>query len=408
MFEHGGDIAAYEKELGISFRKSGSGLSSQSRQRGLDFSASISPLPMSEKAVQAAMLSLSESTAYPDPYCRALRSVLSGHLKVPADQILCGGGASDLIYRLAAAKKPKKALVISPCFGEYEAALKLVGCRAERYVLSEEHDFRLTEEFLTRIDDSIQMVFLAQPNNPTGLTIPPLLLKKIHKRCQKHGVFLVLDECFIEFLDQPQQYTLLTALQSDAGADPSRQGSSPEERSCGKRSSGKRNSEEKGQEERNLEKRSQENGSLMILRAFTKFYGMAGLRLGYCICQDLSLLEQMRLQGPPWPVSTPAQEAGVAALEDQDYARRLHSLIKKERRSLSDTLTSLGLRVIPGEANFLLFQSTADLGKQLKKQGVVLRCCADFAGLGPDWYRTAVRTPEENRVLILAIQEILT
>ena len=345
---HGGDRSGFEQEYGMA---------------PLDFSANVSPLGMPESAGQAAAQALSDSAAYPDPFCRELRQTLSVHHGVRPEHILCGNGASDLIYRLCAALRPGKALIPVPSFSEYEAALRLSGSQIERFFLHAENDFCLTEEFMDHITPDLDAVFLCNPNNPTGRTVEPKILKGILDRCRETDALLVLDECFADFLDAPEEHSMLPELQG---------------------------------------------GNLLILRAFTKFYGMAGLRLGYCLCGDESLLEKMVRCGPPWPVSAPAQAAGAAALQDRTYSCRLREVIQTQRRSLAEGLTSLGLQVIPGEANFLLFFSrAADLGDRLKRRGILIRDCRDFPGLGPGWYRTAVRTEPDNQTLLAAIREVM-
>ena len=146
---------------------------------------------------------------------------------------------------------------------------------------------------------------------------------------------------------------------------------------------------------------------LFLLRAFTKTFSMAALRLGYGLCGDSGLLSEMARRSQPWNVSLPAQLAGVAALEDQDYLVRSRALIRAERRYLAAALAALGLRVCPSDANYLLFRGPADLKGQLLARGILIRDCSNYRGLGPGWYRTAVKLPEENRRLAEALRHIL-
>lgn len=341
---HGGDLPGYERKYG---------------RIPLDFSANVSPFGMPENVRQAAAEALQEAHNYPDPFCRELREALSAKLCVPAEWILCGNGASDLIYRLAYASRPGHAYMAVPTFSEYRAALEAAGCRAAVHVLKEENDFELTEAFLEGITPDTDFVFLCQPNNPTGRAVEAGLLRRILKKCDDAGALLVMDECFLPFMEKPEEYSLLPYLQGHR---------------------------------------------LLILRAFTKYEGMAGLRLGYCLCEDAELLEKMRRAGPPWPVSSVAQAAGIAALRDEETRVRLRELIPAERTRLADGLREAGYRVIPGEANFLLFCGEENLGRRLKQEGILIRDCRNFDGLPAGWYRTAVRTPAENRKLLEAVK----
>lgn len=343
---HGGDHAAYEREYGCA---------------PLDFSANVSPLGVPEGVRAAICRAAADCDRYPDPRCAALCDAIARHEGVPGEWVLCGNGAAELIWRVVNAARAKRALVAAPCFGEYEAALEGCGCAVERYPLDDA--FRLDEGVLDAVPDG-GLVFLSQPDNPSGVPVAPALLRRMLARCRETGARLVADECFLGFLDEPERYT----LKGELGAHP----------------------------------------ELLILGAFTKLYGMAGVRLGYALCADAAFLDAVRRAGPPWSVSSLAQEAGLAALRDEEYVRRVRALVARERPRLYEALCALGLRVVAGEANFLLFRCALPLDKPLRARGILLRSCGDFAGLDETWYRAAVRTREENERLIAALKEILT
>ena len=346
---HGGDWAGYEREYSLLL---------------LDFSANVSPLGVPEGVQRAAVKALGRADRYPDPLCRELREKLSERYGVPANWILCGNGASDLIYRLALAKGPKTALVSAPTFSEYENALTLCGCSVTRFPLRHNNNYAVSEDILTAVAPGLDMMFLCEPNNPTGRTTDRRLLVKILERCAAQGTLLVVDECFNDLLDDPAEHSLLNLLSRSS--------------------------------------------NLLILRAFTKSYGMAGLRLGYALCRDGELLERMRQSGPPWAVSGPAQAAGLAALKEDGYLSQLRRLIQQERPRLAAGLAALGCKVCPGEANYLLFLSPMpNLGQKLRERGILLRDCSNYHGLGPGWYRAAVRSGEENQALLGAMREVL-
>ena len=345
---HGGDWAGYETEYGT---------------RPLDFSSNVSPLGLPEGVRRAVELSLGDSALYPDPLCRALRQALGEHLGIPPGHILCGNGAADLIYRLAFALKAGRALITAPAFSEYGAALAAAGTEITEYPLREENDFIPQEDILSFITPGIDAVFLCEPSNPAGVLAGRELLLKVLDKCREAGAVLALDECFSDFLDEPEEHTLLPWL---------------------------------------------EGGSLVIFRAFTKFYAMAGLRCGWCMSADEALLEKMRLAGAPWNVSTPAQAAGIAALKEKEYGERLRALNKREREFLHAELLKLGLRVIPGQADFFLFKSEDEaLDEKLRSRGILIRSCENYSGLGRGWYRAAVKERGDNVRLIEALGEAL-
>ena len=344
---HGGDWAGYRAEFG---------------RDALDFSANVSPLGLPAGVAAAITAALPMADRYPDPLCRALRTKLAAAEGVDTAQILCGNGAADLIYRLALALCPRRALLPAPTFAEYAAALETVDCDVQRFLLREENDFAVTDGFVDAIDDSTDAVFLCQPNNPTGqLTALPLVEQILH-RCAACGTLLVVDECFLDFLPDHALHTAKGLLGE---------------------------------------------GDLVILKAFTKLYGMAGVRLGYALSADTALLEQMQACGQPWGVSSLAQAAGLAALEETAYVEKVRALIAEQRPRLTAGLRALGLRVLDGRANYLLFQAPETLGEALRQRGAVLRSCANYPGLGPGWYRTAVRTRPENEQLLKLLAEVL-
>ena len=345
---HGGDWAGYRAEFGCD---------------ALDFSANVSPLGLPAGVAAAITNALPTADRYPDPLCRELRAALAGAEGVPADWILCGNGAADLIFRLALAVRPRRALLPAPTFAEYEAALLTVGCAVQRVFLREENEFAVTEEFVDAVTPETDIVFLCQPNNPTGQVTPPALVERLVRRCAECGAVLVVDECFLDFLPDRDAWTAKQLLRD-----------APQ---------------------------------LIILKAFTKLYAMAGVRLGYALCGDAALLEKMRGAGQPWAVSSLAQAAGLAALQETAYAGAVRALIAEQRPRMAAGLRALGLRVMDGQANYLLFRATPDFGEQLRRRGAVVRSCANYPGLDAAWYRTAVRTAEENTRLLQTMGEIL-
>ena len=132
-------------------------------------------------------------------------------------------------------------------------------------------------------------------------------------------------------------------------------------------------------------------------------YALAGLRLGYGMCADAGLLCEMEECGPPWSVSIPAQEAGCAALSEKEFVKKTREFIRTERNFLISEMERLGIRPVPGEANYILFQAQENLGELLLKQGILVRDCSDYVGLTKGYYRIAVRTREENEQLIHAL-----
>ena len=348
VYTHGGDIltaqAAYGGEV-------------------LDFSANLNPLGMPAPVAEAARQAADQSARYPDPLCRDLRRAIAAHDGVEEEQVVCGNGAADLIFRLAFALKPRKALVTAPTFSEYEEALTCVGCEMVRYTLDQSRNFDLDAGFVEAIGPDTDLVFLCTPNNPTGRLINGDLLEEVLERCGAVGAVLAVDECFLPL----------------ATGGPG------------------------------LAPRLKDHPNLVLLRAFTKSYAMAGLRLGYCLTANQGLREHLGKFAQPWSVSTPAQAAGVAALTScPHWAAEGRALVESTRTGLAAGLEAAGCTVIPGQANYLLFRlpGVANLKEKLLERGVLIRSCANYHGLGPDWYRVCVRGEAENRRLLAALSEV--
>ena len=332
-----------------------------SRTYQYDFSTNINPFGMPEKVKLAAMEGIENSVHYPDVQCRKLREAIAKKEQIPKEWILCGNGAAELIFSLAAAKNPKKALLISPGFAEYEQALGTIPCEIVFHELSREQGFLLGEDYLECLEEDIDLIFLCNPNNPTGLLIEPSLLDRILEKCRKKDIFVVLDECFLEFVSDEMQ--------------------NPQK------------------------KRLKENPSLFILKAFTKMYGMPGLRLGYGLCSDTVLLQKMKERTQPWNVSIPAQLAGAAACEEAGFVTKTRESIEKERSYLSEELQKLGFRVYPSAANYLFFEGPKELYEVCEEEGVLLRDCSNYRSLSQGDYRIAVRLHKENEALIRILKK---
>ncbi len=330
----------------------------------LDFSANVNPYGMSPAAREAAIAAVDDAVFYPDPKSRRLVAAIAAHEGVAEGCVLVGNGAADLIIRLASALAPRRALVLAPTFSEYEDALVQAGCLVQRCTLAEKDGFVPTDDLLKAVVPGIDVVFVCEPNNPTGLCMGRDLLVALLARCREVGARLVVDECFNGFLPNPAASSVKDLVAAEPG--------------------------------------------LVVLRAFTKLYGMAGLRLGYLLCSDAELLGKIAAHGQSWPVSCVAQAAGEAALSDGAWVADCLEKIAAAREYLAADLTALGLEVWPGQANYLMFRSSVlDLYQRLAEWGILVRDCSNYHGLGPGFYRVGVRRPEDNALLVKAIGDVL-
>lgn len=324
-----------------------------------DFSSNLNPLGMPQTVKNVLINSVDKWEKYPDPFCRRLTEKLAEKEKFPVEKIICGNGAADLIYRIVQAVKPQNSVVCAPSFGEYEKALLQSGSKITKHYLSEENGFVLDESILKIFDENIDMIFLCTPNNPTGRTIDGSVLSKIAEKCLTQNIICVCDECFLDFVKN-------------------------------------------GTSIRNFI-----NEKIIILKAFTKIYAMAGLRLGYAIFDDTELAANVQRTGQFWSVSAPAQAAGEAALDESDYFEKTFEIIEKEREYLSESLSQFGFKVYNSDANFILFRCNIPIDEMLLKEKILIRNCGNYDGLSNEFFRVAVRGHEKNTALISAIRRVI-
>lgn len=325
-----------------------------------DFSVNVNPFGMPKSCETAIIDSLRMASCYPDCEMTQLREQIAKKELgdgAEAGNVIFGNGASELIYAICQCLKPKKTLVTAPAFKEYEKGAEICGSSLCYAFLKEEEGFSVTKEILSMISPETELLFLCSPNNPTGQLIRRDLLLRIAEKCEACGTWFCLDECFLPFVSEEEEYTLKGKLK--------------------------------------------EFPHLMILKAFTKIFGMAGIRFGYLLSSDAALLEGIRGVMQPWNISIPAQAAALAALSEDDYVRKTKELIRREREFLLSELRKLKVPVIgrPG-ANFIFFKGDADLADRFLEKGVLIRNCSNYTGLREGFYRIGVRSPEENRALI--------
>ena len=330
----------------------------------LDFSANCNPLGTPQSVKKAIIDSVDGLSDYPRVGCGPLKEAIAVYEQTQKEYLICGNGAADLIFSLCRAKNPKKALLLAPTFAEYEQALVSVGCEITRYYLEETADFCVEENYLQFLKtEKPDIIFLCNPNNPTGITMPQELPEKILASCSELGIFMVVDECFLDFVKDPDRHTLKGKLA--------------------------------------------EHPNLFLLKAFTKRYAIPGVRLGYGFCSDRKVLERMEAVTQPWNVSTMAQQAGLAALKETEYVEKGRQIIFQESAWLKEEMTKLGLKVYPSEANYIFFRGPEDLFEKCVPKGILIRDCSNYPGLQKGYYRVAVKLYEQNEELVRVLTELV-
>lgn len=323
----------------------------------LDFSVNINPLGLQPNVKQALLQAVEECTKYPDIQHRKLKRAIACAYGIPQDSLFCGNGASELFLALVHGGRPKKVLLPVPSFYGYERAAAAVGAKILYHEMQEADGFTLTESVFPKIEklEAGDMVFLTNPNNPVGNRIKESLLQELCEVCEQKKIVVVLDECFLEFTGK-------------SGF---------------------------------LEQQERKFSNVVVIRAFTKFYAMPGVRLGFGFCQNPVLVQTIEQQLPEWNLSCFAEAAGIAALaEAAENRQNTLALIQRERTYLRKALQEMKIRVWQSETDFLLFFTELPLYEMLLKEGILIRDCSNFRGLGKGYYRIAVKTHTENEELV--------
>ena len=331
----------------------------------IDFSANLNPLGAPEWLPQRLINSLSELEVYPDPdYSAACRAIAQHEGLLPAQVRLTNGGAEAIFLAAAllAERGARRATIVQPTFCEYARACHHYAIAVTGLAL-EPARFELDEAQALAAMRHGDAVFLCRPNNPTGTLVERELIERMLREGQRHGSLLVVDEAFVDFVAPDERLTPLLARYDN----------------------------------------------LLLLRSMTKLYTIPGLRLGYLLGAEAVVARIATLQ-LPWSVNALAAALVEPLLADTDYHARTLAWLDLERPWLEHALRSLGLRVVPSCANFLLLQDSGSrpmsaLLEHLARGGILARHTHNFTGLDGAWLRIAVRTRHDNTRLVKAVAD---
>lgn len=358
---HGGNIRALAERAGCEVEEI------------LDFSANINPLGSPSVLRAALARGVDELGHYPDIEAKDLTAAIARRYGVAAGQVVAGNGSTELLYALTRAVKACRAVIPVPSYIDYAAAAELAGMEVQAAALREDRGFAVDFAELGAALRGGEMVFLGQPNNPTGLLLDGAELRRF--AAEHAGTTFVVDEAFADFVDGYDAPLGGPASGDGAGAELP--------------------------------------ANVVVLRSLTKFYAIPGLRLGFAAAAA-PLAAAIRRQVPPWSVNSLAQAAGAAVLADGEYVCRSRQAVRELRESLSRGLAQLGgLCVYPGEANYLLVRlnrasmDAAALAAALLRRRIAIRVCDNYPGLDGRFFRVAVRPAEDNAALLAALGEVL-
>ena len=361
----------------------------------LDYSSNINPYGIPESLKKRITENLEVLERYPDPDYVELRQKLANLNKVNLSDIILGNGATEIIFLFMKVINPKKILIVSPTFGEYERAVKAVGTsrnsidlscsddnknienkkiEIEYFELKESDDFKLNIGNLkNELENKYDLLIICNPNNPTGKFLKLAQTEEILKECNKYDTKLFIDEAFIEFLADGMKESII-------------------------------NTEENKK-------------NLFVTRAFTKFFAIPGLRLGYGMYFDKELEKKISEKKEPWSVNNFAEMAGSTVLDDAEYIEKTLKWIAEEKKYMYEKLNEIsGMKVYETEVNFItgkidekLFSEGLNvkiLREKMLEQGILIRDASNFKFLDERFFRLAIKDRASNERVIEAMKEI--
>ena len=287
---------------------------------------------------------------YPEPEPYSLEKVLAERFHLSSEEVCVTNGATEAIYLIAQTFRNQISAILMPTFSEYADACRL-------------HGHKVVPIYnLNRLPDRGRLIWLCNPNNPTGILINDRLLERIIKECDRNGVRIFLDECFLDFTGKEDELSYVKNILRYRG--------------------------------------------LFVLKAFTKMYAIPGIRLGYGITYDKELIDKMYDAGQPWNVSVLAQNAGIAALDEDKFAADTVSLISKEREFICTNFQKMNIKYWESDANYIFFMHKKGLKEELLNRGILIRDCSNYKNLTDGYYRIAIKSHKDNVKLIDALADI--
>ena len=350
---HGGNIYKFQRE---------------GKNDILDYSSNINPLGVPQKFIDIAKESFDKLVNYPDPYYIDLRKKIAEFNSLDLSNIIVGNGATEILFLYLKALKPKKVLILAPCFAEYERALKSVSAEINYFELKESDNFYPNIENLKKEieTNSYDLLLFCNPNNPTGQFIKLEDIKEIVVACENKNTKIFVDEAFIEFIENWQEKTVSLF----------------------------------------------KNKNSCIMRAFTKFCDIPGLRLGYGIGFDDEILNKMWEEKEPWTVNTFANLAGLVMLDDKEYIEKSEKWILEEKKFMYKELNEFQyLKAYRTECNFILLKiqniSSASLRDKMIEKNILIRDASNFKFLDYHFVRLAIKDRESNIKVLEALADIM-
>jgi threonine-phosphate decarboxylase len=335
----------------------------------IDFSVPFNPLGTSKSALQSIRQNLCLLKNYPDPDPQWLIKKISNYVGVHSDNVIVGNGSTELIHLFVETflDREYEAIIPVPTFGEYKTATLKVGGIPLLLRSDSASDFGLDFEKLEKaISKKTRIVFLCNPNSPTGRLLEKDAVLQIIKSAADKNVLVFVDEDYFEFVDYDKRYSVVEYVAR--------------------------------------------YNNLFVLRSLTKFFGLAGLRIGFGATSP-DVVKVLKKAQMPWSVNTLAMLAAAEAVQDNEFIVRSRDFISRSKRHMKKMLQQIPwLKVYPSDTNFFLIEivkgglTSTQLKEELAKKGLLIRDCSDFDGLSHKFFRVSVNRTKENSKLIRCLK----
>ena len=348
---HGGNIKEIERKFGIKYNKI------------IDFSSNINPLGVSKQVKKAIIDSMDDINKYPDISYMDLKKSIAQYEEIDKSYLMLGNGAAEVLFNILKALNPKKVLIPSPTFSEYKECADAIKSEVELYNLKEESFFKIEEDILKKITKEIDLIFICNPNNPTGVLTNKELLIKILTKSKESNSIVLIDESFMDFLKK--DFSMVDMLK--------------------------------------------DFNNLIILKSLTKFFAIPGLRIGYALCSNKKIIDKTQEVTPAWNINTFADIATRVSLSDTEYIDKTIQYMENEINFLYNGLKEFkNLTVYNPSVNFIFFKCNLDidLKDELLKYNILIRSCSNYDNLNKYYYRVAVKSRKDNAKLIYCLNDI--
>ena len=349
---HGSDLEKIEEIYGIK------------KEEIVSFSANVNPLGVSPKLRVALSEQIDAITSYPDREYTSLRKCIAEYCNTDYENVIVGNGSTELISLFIQIEHPKKAMIIGPTYSEYEREISLGGGTTLYYPLKEADNFKLdTEDFISHLNESIDLLVICNPNNPTSSCISRKDMRHILDACKQHDIYVMVDETYVEFAENMDEIDSVPLTNY--------------------------------------------YNNIVILRGTSKFFAAPGLRLGYAITGNRDLIKSINTRKNPWTINSLAVVAGETMFRDTDYIRQTKNLISSERARIYDMLqASTDFKVYRPSGNFMLARilrddiTSQDLFDRCIREKMMIRDCSTFPFLDNKYIRFCFMNPADNDRLI--------